>query len=172
MMSQIVSNTPLWVWGIFLGLVWLGTIQLRPRVTSFGRVLGVAFIMSAFSLMGTVSSFGASAGALLAWLGGALAVGWLTSRIALSEDTRYLPERRAFEVPGSWAPLGLMMGVFAVKYVSGVLMGIHAPVTQEPWFAPLLGMVSGEFSGAFIGRAGRLMRLARQSQRLAAGLKA
>jgi hypothetical protein len=167
MLTQILSHTPLWVWALLLALVYLGVNQLLPRVTRQGRVLRLALGMTAFSLVGTVSSFPSSAAALAGWLVAALMVAWMTLQIRLPEQTRYLPQRRAFHVPGSWVPLALMLGVFVVKYAAGVLLGMHATLTQGALFAPLLGMVYGAFSGAFVGRAARLLRLARQTPGLA-----
>lgn len=164
MITQIISNTPLWVWGLLLALAALGASQLMPRVMGAGRVTRMALFMAAFSLYGTVSAFGTSAGALACWLGAAFAVGWIVLRAPAPEGTRYLPGQRAFEVPGSWVPLALMLGLFAVKYVAGVLLAMHSPLVQAAMSAPLLGMVYGAFSGAFLGRTGRLMKLARQTR--------
>lgn len=162
MMSHIVSHTPLWVWGLLLALVWLGSSQLLPRVAGFARIVRIALLMAAFSLYGTVSAFGASPAALAGWLAAAATVAWMVLRMPLPEGTRYLPERRAFEVPGSWVPLALMLGLFLVKYLGGVLTAMQAPGATTP-YAPLFGMMYGAFSGAFLGRAGRLVQLAQQT---------
>lgn len=172
MMSQIVSGTPLWVWGLLLALFWLGTSQLKPRVVSFRRVVPMALLMAAFSLYGTVSAFGSSAGALACWLAAACTVGWVVLSSTAAKGTRYLSAQRAFEIPGSLVPLALMLGIFVVKYVVGILVAMHAPVVQATLFGPLVGMVYGAFSGAFLGRAGRLMRLAWQTRQLPAGFHA
>lgn len=172
MISQIVSGTPLWVWGILLALTWLGTSQLMLRVVKLRRVVRLSLLMTAFSLYGTVSAFGASAGALACWLAAAGIVGWVVLRSAATEGTRYLSAQRAFEIPGSWVPLALMLGIFMVKYVVGVLVAMHAPVVQAMLFGPVVGMVYGAFSGAFLGRAGRLVRLAWQTRQSPAALHA
>lgn len=159
MIAQIISGTPVWVWALLLGLIWLGSKQLMFRVTGFGRIVRMALLMTAFSLYGTVSAFGASPEALACWLGAALAACLLVLRLPLAEGSRYLPAQRAFELPGSWVPLALMLGIFSVKYVAGVLTAMHAPVVQTALFVPVLGLVYGAFSGIFLGRAGRLVRL-------------
>lgn len=166
MIVQILSNTPLWVWALLLALVWLGASQAVWRVVSLGRVLRVAIALTCFSLYGVLSSFGGSAAALAAWLGSALLAAWMTLRLPLAEGTRYLARQRAFEVPGSLAPLGLMLGVFALKYAVGVMMGMHAAPTVHPLFAPAVGLIYGGFSGVFIGRAARLLGLARRTSML------
>ena len=60
--------------------------------------------------------------------------------------------------------MALIVGLFAVKYSAAVLIGMQAQVVRAALFAPVLGLVYGAFSGAFLGRAGRLIRLARQSR--------
>ena len=60
--------------------------------------------------------------------------------------------------------MALIVGLFAVKYSAAVLIGMQAPVVRAALFAPVLGLVYGAFSGVFLGRAGRLIRLARQSR--------
>jgi hypothetical protein len=172
MLSQIVSGTPLWVWALLVGLSLLGVSQLAPRVASRARVVRIAFLMAAFSLYGTISAFGTSPQVLACWLAAAGAVGCGVLRIPLAGGTRFLAEARAFEIPGSWAPLALMLGIFTMKYLAGVLVTMHAPVVRDALFGPVLGLLYGAFSGAFLGRAGRLLLLARQTRTVNTGYQA
>ena len=163
MLTQIVSNTPRWVWALLFALMALGASQLFSRVASRARVVRMSLFMTAFSLYGTVSAFGPDLQVLACWLAAASAVGYSVLRIPLGGDTRYLPERRAFELPGSWVPLALMVGIFLVKYAVGVMMAMHLPVVRAALFGPMLGLLYGAFSGVFLGRAGRLVVLAKQA---------
>lgn len=172
MTSQIVSNTPLWVWGLLLALFWLGTNQLMMRTASLGRVVRMALLMAAFSLYGTVSASGSSPGAIAAWVAAVATVGWFVSRASLAEGTQYLPQQRAFVIPGSWVPLALMLGLFAVKYLAGVSIALGAPIVHTALFGPLLGLVYGGFSGVFLGRAGRLVQLAQRTPRMPQAVQA
>lgn len=164
MLSQIVSNTPPWVWALLLALIWLGARQRVARVASRGRVVRIALSMAALSLYGTISALGAHPDVLACWSAAAGLVGYRVLRTPLASGTRYLAAKRAFDLPGSWAPLALIVGLFAVKYSAAVLIGMQAPVVRAALFAPALGLVYGAFSGAFLGRAGRLICLARQSR--------
>lgn len=163
MLTQIVSNTPRWVWALLLALIALGASQLFSRVASQGRIVRMSLFMTAFSLYGTISAFGPDMQVLACWLTAAGVVGYGVLRIPLASDTRYLPERRAFEVPGSWVPLALMVTIFMVKYVAGVMIAMHLPIVHAALFGPMLGLVYGAFSGVFLGRAGRLMVLAKHA---------
>jgi hypothetical protein len=172
MLSKIISGTPLWVWALLLGLTLLGASQLVPRVASQARVIRIAFLMAAFSLYGTISAFGMAPQVLACWLAAAGAVGYGVLRIPVAGGTRFLAEARAFEIPGSWAPLALMLGIFMLKYLAGVLVAMHAPVVREALFGPMLGLLYGASSGAFLGRAGRLLLLARQTRTVGTGYQA
>lgn len=167
MLSKIVSSTPLWVWVLLLALFCLGASQLVSRAPSRARVVRISILMAAFSLYGTISAFGANAPVLACWLAAAGAVGCGVLRIPLAGGTRYLAQTRSFEIPGTWAPLVLMLGIFAVKYLAGVLIAMQVPLVRAALFGPMLGLVYGAFSGAFLGRAGRLIRLARQTRTVA-----
>lgn len=164
MLTQIVSNTPRWVWALLLALIALGASQLFSRVASRARVVRMSLFMAAFSLYGTISAFGPDLQVLACWLAAASAVGYGVLRIPLAGDTRYLPEARAFELPGSWVPLTLMVSIFMVKYVAGVMIAMHLPIVHAALFGPMLGVIYGAFSGVFLGRAGRLIVLANQAR--------
>ncbi len=164
MLSQIVSSTPFWVWGLLVALIWFGSSQLKWRVASRARVVRIALLMTALSLYGAVSAVGASILMLTCWLAAAGAVGYGMLRVPLASGTRYLGESRTFELPGSCSPLALMLGVFLVKYLVGVLIAIQAPIIRTALFDTTLGLLYGGFSGAFLGRAARLILLAKRTQ--------
>lgn len=162
MLTQIVSNTPRWVWALFLALIALGVSQLFSRVASRGRVVRMSLFMAAFSLYGMMSAFGPNLQVLACWIAAAGAVAYGVMQIPLASGTRYLHEARVFELPGSWVPLALMVGIFLVKYAAGVMTAMHLPIVHAALFGPALGLLYGAFSGMFLGRAGRLVALASQ----------
>lgn len=176
MLLQILTQTPKWVFFVFVALLWLGCSQMIMREVRLGRVLGVAVGMAAFSLYGTLAAFGASGRTLPlvlgAWLAGAaLAFAWTRSR-QVPADTRYDSARHIFAMPGSALPLALMMGIFLTKYAVAVAVALDPALAAGPRFALGVSTLYGLFSGAFAGRAARLWRLAsgagRATRRVAA----
>lgn len=167
MLLHIVSNTPRWVWVLLLVLVCLGVSQRLSRTASRGRVIRIALAMAALSLYGTVSAFGLNFQVLTCWFAAAVAVGYMVLLIPLAGGTHYLAETDAFAVPGSWTPLALIVGLFALKYLVGILVAMHMPVVHAALFGPALGLLYGAFSGAFLGRAGRLILLANKHRTVA-----
>lgn len=78
----------------------------------------------------------------------------------LPDATRFDAHTRTFQVPGSWVPLALMVGIFANKYVVGVTLNMHPEVAHEAIFTLGFSALYGAFSGVFAARAARLWRLA------------
>ena len=143
-----------------------GLAGQRPALSARGKPrkggAGVA-ADGGVSLYGTVSAFGAAPQVLACWLGAASAVAYAVLRMPLAAGTRYLAQARAFALPGSWVPLTLMLGIFVLKYSVGILSAMHAPLVHAALFGPLLGLLYGAFNGVFLGRAARLVLLARRS---------
>ncbi|WP_430407498.1 DUF6622 family protein [Hydrogenophaga sp.] len=117
----ILRGTPLWVWGLLVGLVALGVSQLRDRTASLARVSLLPLIMTTLSVSGTFSALGSTphrAIAILAWLAAAALAFVLLSRG--QSTAQYDPARGVYRLPGSVVPLLLILGIFLVKYVVGV----------------------------------------------------
>ena len=85
MITQILSHTPLWVFGLFFGLVYLGYVQSRTRQVSRSRLTMLPIAMLAWSLYSVWSTFDAHLTALAAW---ACVWGGASWRSALRADHR------------------------------------------------------------------------------------
>jgi len=160
MLVQIAINTPLWVWGLLAALVALGLTQARERNAGLTRTALLPLGMGIFSLWGLVSGFGASPSVLGAWLGAAaVALTFIVLR-PLPAGVRYDTTRRVFALPGSWVPLALILGIFSIKYATGVALAMQPALRADPAVALAVAALSGLFSGIFAGRTVRLLRLA------------
>lgn len=160
----ILRNTPIWVWGLLAGLLALGISQLRARTASLARVSLLPVAMTIFSVAGTLSALGQSphlAGSIAAWLvAAAIAFALLAPGRAAAQ---FDPVRRSYRLPGSVAPLVLIVGIFMVKYVVGVDLTMAPRLVQDTEYALTVAALYGAFSGVFVGRASRLWRLALRS---------
>lgn len=164
MLTQILANTPKWVFILFATLLWLGAKQLLARSVSLARVTLMSIGMTGLSIYGVASAFGQSSMALLAWAVVACSLLGLVLQRALP-STRYDAATRRFHVAGSAVPLLLMMGIFFTKYLVGVLLAMHVEFAHQASFAVGISALYGAFSGIFMGRAVRLWRLAVQADR-------
>lgn len=156
MLSQIFANTPGWVWGLLLALLWLGLSQAVTRTASLKRITLLPLAMSGLSLYGTVAAFGAGPQLLLVWMcAGALAL-TLVLQQALPEATRYDPATRRFTLPGSWVPLLLILGIFVTKYFVGAVTAMQPALAHGASFSLGFAALYGAFAGIFLARAARL----------------
>ena len=76
------------------------------------------------------------------------------------QATQYNAWTQQFQLPGSWTPLVLMMGIFITKYAAGVALAMQPDLARDALFSQSIGALYGGFSGVFAGRALRLWRLA------------
>jgi hypothetical protein len=161
--ASIARNTPVWVWGLLAALVALGLTQARDRSASLARIALTPIAMTALSLWGTVSAFGASpqfGPVLLAWSASAAASLAAVAPFAPPAGTRYDPASRIFQLPGSWIPLLLILGVFLTKYVVGVELAMQPALARDGAYTLAVATIYGFFSGLFVGRTARVWRLA------------
>ncbi|HWI84450.1 DUF6622 family protein [Ramlibacter sp.] len=157
-LPQIVARTPLWVWALLVALLVLGIIQRRQRTITAARALALPLGLTAFSLWGTLSAFGASPPVLLAWTAAAGAA--IASQQLRPSAARYLVASRRFVIPGSWLPMLLMLGIFAVRYAVAASLAIRPQLGADAAFVVAVAALYGGCSGIFLGRTVQLARLA------------
>lgn len=158
----VLRQTPVWVWGLLAAFLALGLSQLRARTASLARVSLMPLAMTLFSVSGTYSAFGATPHrglAITAWLIAAVFAFALVAR-GRAHGVQYDPARRLYRLPGSVAPLLLIVGIFLVKYVVGVDLTMAPQLVQDTQYVLCVAALYGAFTGFFVGRASRLWRLA------------
>ena len=159
MIYQIITHTPVWVWGLLAALLVLGYIQTKPRTISLARSAILPIVMTALSILGTVSTFALQPSIAAAWLISAIVGVVLLLKIFSQSADRFDATHQVFHVTGSWVPMVLILGIFITKYGVGVATGMHPELAQNTTFAMQISALYGLFSGVFIGRALRLRRL-------------
>jgi hypothetical protein len=163
MFIAIVQHTPAWVWGLLIVLLALGLSQTRDREIGLARVTVLPLAMVALSLYGVLGAFGEAPVALAGWalgLAAALAVG---SRRVAVRGARWSAERALLHVPGSWLPLTLIVGLFAIKYIAGISLAMQPALAGNAGFAGACSLAYGSFSGLFLARGLSLRKLAGRS---------
>jgi len=163
--ASIVRGTPVWVGGLFVGLVTLGVSQARDRTVGLQRVLLTPFVMTAFSIWGMVTAFHASplfAYVMLLWLVAAALAFRPVATMGLPRGASFDATTQRIALPGSWVPLSLILGIFVTKWVVGVDLAMQPRLALNGQYTLIVGTIYGVFSGLFAGRAARLWRLFRQ----------
>jgi uncharacterized protein DUF6622 len=149
---QILVNTPPWVWVLLAFLLFLGIRALRPSTTPLWRVAILPVIFCVWGIYGLFSLHSPTLGRILPWLA-AIAVGIVIGMmVAKLQPIRADKERHLVRVPGGPLTLLLILGIFATKYVFGVLHGMAPALFAEPryWLSEI--MLSGTLTGMFVGR--------------------
>lgn len=161
-LGAIVKNTPIWVWGLLAGLLFLGAGQLRAQTRTLRRVVILPLAMFALALYGMTSTFHASGqfGAVLAvWLLAYMAALALVARLPTPGGAAYDSASGLLKVPGSAVPMALIMGMFLTKYIVGVELAMQPAQAVSTAFGLPVALLYGTLSGLFAGRALRLLRL-------------
>ena len=158
-MMQILTHTPLWVFGLFFGLVYLGYLQRKAGQVSGQRLIVLPVVMMGWSLYSVWSTFDAHVTALAAWAcawGAVVALGLAQAPL---QGASYDADAKQFTVPGSWVPLALMMGIFFVKYAVAVMHAIKPGMFDATTAVAVVAGTYGLFSGLFMARALRVLSM-------------
>jgi len=153
LITQILTNTPIWVFFIFVFLLIFGFMQTRTRTVSRIPALLLPGGMLALSLAGIYSSFGFMLLPIAAWGLGLVATAGIGYLLFKDKRISYDQQTQKFFVPGSWVPFGVILAIFFTKYVFAVMRAFSAAIIAEPAFIVALCMMYGIFSGYFASRA-------------------
>jgi hypothetical protein len=159
---HFLQHIPLWVLGLFIGLVALGWLQTRTRQVHKLQLLGAKVALTVVTLISVVQLWWPTpwlAIALSSWAFTGLFVSWALSQSAAPTDASYNPATQRFTLPGSWLPLAFFMAIFACKFVVGMLNAI-APETMRSLQAAIgISALYGLLSGIVIARVWCLLKL-------------
>ncbi|MBS0466113.1 MAG: hypothetical protein JSS31_03360 [Proteobacteria bacterium] len=168
--ADIVRGTPAWVGALLAALIALGLSSARARRVAPARLVLLPLAMLGLALWGLQSAFGASGHlpALLAlWLACFAAVALIGRRSVAPAGTAYDAVSGQFHLPGSWAPLGLILAVFSMKYLVGVQLALEPALARQLGFALAITALYGLLSGLFAVRTLRVLRSRKSSRALA-----
>jgi len=150
MLYQILTHTPVYVWAILAFLIYRGVLAARDREITLGRMLVIPLLMLALSLQAIASQFGIAGVAMLAWAGAAAIVALQRMRFGRSRASAGATPGTV-RIRGSWAPLGLMLAIFTIKYVMAVALAVKPGLAGAVLFVAgacgLLGLCNGWFLG-------------------------
>jgi len=164
MILSILEHTPVWVWAVFCAVSALGLAQTRTRNVGRARAILLPVVMVGLSLSGAFNTFVQVPLALAAWTAGfALSLSFAGEAMAV-RGASWSPATRRFQVPGSWLPVMMILGIFVTKYVAGICLAINPSLAANTSLTWLLSLIYGAFAGLFWGRARSLANLTRGRQ--------
>lgn len=149
---QILVNTPPWVWVLLAFLLFLGIKALRPSTAPLWRIAILPAIFCIWGLYGLFKLHSPTPERIVPWLA-AIAVGVAIGMfVSTLRPIRADKVRHLVRVSGGPLTLLLILGIFASKYVFGILHGMAPARFAETryWLTELL--LSGTLTGMLVGR--------------------
>lgn len=145
-MIELIKGTPTWVWLLLIFLIYMGSKSLFDRTIEVKKLLimPIVFLVMTASHIKDPLSYGI-------FLALGAIVGFLT---CFKYKIRVDREHRLLRISGSPLPLILIILVFVKNYFYGYEHALHPEMFKNIIFLAISYIVSGVFSGIFIGRAG------------------
>ncbi|BFL85085.1 hypothetical protein LFREDSHE_35350 [Shewanella baltica] len=159
--GTIVSHTPMWVFALLAGVIYLGLSQTKDRQLSLGRVLLMPAVMTIWSVMSLNSSLHSPLALVLWGVSLLLTVGLAWS---LLPKTPVSYQAGLYHIKGSWLPLMLILGIFIIKYAVAYTLATQANILENYLFIAITSATYGLLSGIFILRAVRILTSAHHAQ--------
>ncbi len=150
-MHHLLTHTPAYVWLILALVVTRGVIALRARETTLRKLFIIPGIMLPVALLDIARKFGLEGLPLSAWgLAVAAAMWAVWSRGGTRVAAGTAPGR--VRVGGSVMPLLLMLLIFAVKYVTTVMLVTAPALLHGAAVTAVACALMGGANGWFFGR--------------------
>ena len=153
-MIEILLGAPLWAWLVLAGLIVLGGLQTMPRRMPLAAILILPAVMTALSLTSVGVSFADHVASFGAWGTGAVAALMLNGLMLRSPGgVRYDADAKRFELVGSFAPLALMLVIFATRFTITAVTQVNPDVAASTGFVVATSAALGFLAGVFVSRA-------------------
>lgn len=161
-LQLIVSHTPLWVWALLAFLVSRGVAAFRPQATSLGKLAVVPALFTAWGLWSITARYPGAWQAWALWLAGiavGTGIGWvLLRRLHMHVE----PATGTLWRGADYSLLPLLLVTFLVKYGFEVVFAMSPALAADTSFRAAYLLLSGGFTGIFIGKYCRYLVASRR----------
>ena len=152
---NIIQHTPIWVFPLIVGVLWLGSRNLRERTLPLRLLFAFPLVMLVLSVSNSIGTSAPAQLALADWIcfaavGGL--IGWSLAQRPLAID----PGAGRLTLPGSVVPLIVSVSIVVLRYVFGYLYGRYPELIANPNYALVLIAGGALLGGVTFGRYGRL----------------
>ena len=125
------------------------------------RLLILPLVLLGLGLWSMAPGFKALPLSTLVWLAALGAGAALLAGRPARAGAVWLPAEGRLQLPGSWMPMLLILGIFSLRYATNVGMAMNPGWRSAPWVLLPLALLYGGLSGLFLGRALALLKLTR-----------
>lgn len=142
-MVDIIRNTPIWVWGILVYLLYVGIQALKPRIVTLDKLIFLPLALIALKFKVFLSP---DAWIYLVGLSAGLFAGFVKVR---NSPIKVLKDIKSIQIPGSSSLIIILLGIFVMRYFFGYLQATDpvAYIRYFDWELVLSGILSGYFTG-------------------------
>lgn len=141
----IIKGTPLWVWAILCYLLFIGIKSIKTNIIHLPKLFIIPLILLAMKYKTFLSD---DALVFCLTITGGIIAGFFINK---GSAIKIMRKEGTVEVPGSYGTLTMLLSFFIVKYYFGYLRSADADLFLK--YSIIETMISGVFSGYFIGRA-------------------
>lgn len=160
--SAAIAHTPLWVWPLFAIVLLLGARNLWPRERPLAPLVILPAILLAFALYNLTASSADPTLVVPAFLVSfaiGIGVGWNL----VPKNVVALKGQGRVRVPGSVAPLLVVIAVIVLRYAIGYTYGRWPQLRADPALALEFGATGALLAGIVWGRILCLVRIYRRA---------
>jgi len=161
-LTQAIAHTPLWVWPLILILLGLGARNLRPReqpVAALFILPGILLILALVNLTSSRANLTLVIPAFVASLAIGGAIGWTL----VPRATVAMPGAGRVRVPGSIAPLLIVIAAIILRYGIGYVYGRWPESRADPALALEFSATGALLAGIVWGRILHLTAIYRRA---------
>ena len=129
-LADIVTHTPVWVWGLLALLIWRGLRATQPREADLRGLVMLPLILLALSL------YGLATGPMTGMVGLGLLLGiglGVVAGMALEARHPAIPVAPGgLQLAGEWTSLMTILVMFSLRYVRSVLDAVQPEALANP----------------------------------------
>lgn len=155
---DIVTHTPLWVWGALALIIVVGLGRTRDRTVTAPRLVLMPLIilgLAAWNLTGLSGSLAAMAGLGIGIVAGTSAGLALESRAGTTQVGRGVVHLR-----GDWVSFFVLLAIFVTRYVTTVVSVAAPTIAAGDSYYFVAALLSGFFAFLTLSRTGLRLRVA------------
>ncbi len=160
--AEALAHTPLWVWPLFAIVLFFGARNLWPRERPLAPLFILPAILLAFTLYNLTASSADLTLVILAFAVSfaiGIGVGWNL----VPTDVVALKGQGRVRVPGSVAPLLVVIAVIVLRYVMGYTYGRWPELRANSALAVEFSATGALLAGIVWGRILRLAQISRRT---------
>lgn len=122
MIFEIIKHTPVWVFILFVGLLYLGYSQTKNRKVQMQKLFVLPISMILLSIFGTISAFGINKISLISWFVSTILSLIIGLKLSYPKNINYDKSKKVFNISGSWIPMILILIIFLLNILLELLL--------------------------------------------------